>query len=77
VPWSNITAAAAACAPSCRLLLLVRHAQAASNAVAAAVATHDGVLALDEFTAFRAQRRAERAREFPGAPVAPAAPAAR
>lgn len=42
----------------------------------AADANHDGVLAVDEVTAFHAQRRAERAREFPGAPVAPAAPAA-
>jgi hypothetical protein len=42
----------------------------------AADVNHDGVLAVDEVTAFHAQRRAERAREFPGAPVAPAAPAA-
>ena len=36
-PWPDIRAAAAACAPRCRLVLLVRHGQADSNVVQAAV----------------------------------------
>lgn len=37
VPWADIRARAAACAPACRLVYLVRHAQAASNVVQARV----------------------------------------
>lgn len=37
LPWADIKAKAVACAPSCRLLFFIRHAQAVSNAVAAAV----------------------------------------
>lgn len=37
VPWAGVRARAAACAPTCRLIFLVRHAQAVSNVVQAAV----------------------------------------